>query len=406
MCVLGLGAWHRRRRDRPVAGYQQLCRELAAAGPGTFGELDSVGARSVLRRCSGAWFGAAGRRRAGESLVRFPRRRRRLLPVRWYRGTFTLDGRRLRLPTAAGCAPLWLRLDREIPYPPGQVRSVTLLHQGARLFVEVAAEVAVAVYPHGDEPDPARVAGVDLGIIYPYAVAGPGGQALLVSGRAIRAEHRTHLCDTRARRRAVARRAPAPGQRGSPVAQDPPPHPAGRGPAPPPHPPDRARGRQHRHRPGGGPPGRHPDRRRPPRCPCTRMPAGGTTCGCAGGRSAAPSPSSRTRPPRPASPCTRSTNAAPPRPAPAAGGASPNHRAGPCPAHTAAIRATATLPRRPPSPPAPPVAHPPPRYPRAWSRTIEPDDTYPVPDHPGVTPAAPNRGVRISWPAAARPTRT
>jgi transposase len=60
-----------------------------------------------------------------------------------------------------------------------------------------------------------RVAGVDLGIIHPYAVAGPDGQALLVSGRAIRAEHHLHLQDTKARRRAVARRAPRPGQRGS-----------------------------------------------------------------------------------------------------------------------------------------------------------------------------------------------
>jgi transposase len=59
------------------------------------------------------------------------------------------------------------------------------------------------------------VAGVDLGIIHPYAVAGPDGQALLVSGRAIRAEHHLHLKDTKARRRAVARRAPKPGQRGS-----------------------------------------------------------------------------------------------------------------------------------------------------------------------------------------------
>jgi putative transposase len=46
-------------------------------------------------------------------------------------------------------------------------------------------------------------------------VAGPGGQALLVSGRAIRAEHRMHLADTKARARAVARRAPKPGQKGS-----------------------------------------------------------------------------------------------------------------------------------------------------------------------------------------------
>jgi transposase len=56
---------------------------------------------------------------------------------------------------------------------------------------------------------------VDLGIIHPYAVAGPGGQGLLVSGRAIRAEHRMHLADRKARARTVARRAPKPGQKGS-----------------------------------------------------------------------------------------------------------------------------------------------------------------------------------------------
>jgi hypothetical protein len=49
----------------PLAGYQELCRELSAAGPGTFGELDSVGARSVLRRFSDAWFSAAKRRNTG-----------------------------------------------------------------------------------------------------------------------------------------------------------------------------------------------------------------------------------------------------------------------------------------------------------------------------------------------------
>ena len=60
-----------------------------------------------------------------------------------------------------------------------------------------------------------RLAGVDLGVIHPYACTGPGGQMLLVSGRAIRAECRQHLRDARARHRAVARRAPRPGQRGS-----------------------------------------------------------------------------------------------------------------------------------------------------------------------------------------------
>ena len=79
----------------------------------------------------------------------------------------------------------------------------------------MTAEVPVATYPDGEAPDPGRVAGVDLGIIHPYAAAGPDGELLLVSGRAIRAECRQHLRDARARGRAVARRAPKPGQRGS-----------------------------------------------------------------------------------------------------------------------------------------------------------------------------------------------
>ena len=115
--VLELNQWRRRRQDAPLAGYQELYRELAASGPGTFGELDSTGARSVLRRYSDAWFAAAKRRKAGDTLARYPRRRRALVPVRWYAGTFTLDGRALRLPTAKGCLPLLVRLDRDIPYP-------------------------------------------------------------------------------------------------------------------------------------------------------------------------------------------------------------------------------------------------------------------------------------------------
>jgi putative transposase len=214
-CVLELNAWRRARQDAPLVGYQALCRELAAAGPGCFGELDSTGARSVLRRYSDAWFAAAARRKNGDSSARFPRRRRAMMPVRWYHGTFVLEGRRLRIPVARGCPPLQVRLDRELPYPPESVRSVTLLYDAGRLWVDVTAEVPVIAYPSGAEPDPGRVAGVDLGIIHPYAVAGPDGQALLVSGRAIRAEHHLHLKDTKARRRAVARRAPKPGQRGS-----------------------------------------------------------------------------------------------------------------------------------------------------------------------------------------------
>ena len=127
-CVLELNAWRRARQDRPLASYQALCRELAASGPGTFGELDSVGARSVLRRYSDAWFAAAKRRMEGDRTARFPRRRRALVPLRWYHGTFTLQGRRLRIPVTCGWPALWVRLDRNLPYPPEQVRSVTLLY--------------------------------------------------------------------------------------------------------------------------------------------------------------------------------------------------------------------------------------------------------------------------------------
>jgi transposase len=213
--VLQLNRWRRQRGARPLAGFQELCRELAAAGPGTFGELDSAGARSVLRRYSDAWFAAASRRAAGDQAARFPRRKRGLVPVRWYHGTFALDGRMLRLPTTRGCPPLVVRLDRDIPYLAGHVRSVTLGYANGRLYLDVTAEVPVATYSPGQGPDPARVAGVDLGVIHPFAVAGPDGEGLLVSGRAIRAEHRQHLRDSKARRRAAACRAPTPGQRGS-----------------------------------------------------------------------------------------------------------------------------------------------------------------------------------------------
>src|SRR5215475_13916747 len=93
VCVLEINTWRWARQDRPLVSYQELCRELAAAGPGTFGELDTEGARSVLRRYSDAWFAAAQRRRSGDGRARFPRRRRALMPVRWYHGTFALTGR-------------------------------------------------------------------------------------------------------------------------------------------------------------------------------------------------------------------------------------------------------------------------------------------------------------------------
>ncbi|MEV0401332.1 hypothetical protein [Actinoallomurus sp. NPDC050550] len=90
-CALDMNRWRRRRGLPTVVSYQALCRELSAAGPGTFGELDTIGARSVPRRYSDAWFATAKRRKDGDASVRFPRRKRRLMPVRYYHGTFTLE---------------------------------------------------------------------------------------------------------------------------------------------------------------------------------------------------------------------------------------------------------------------------------------------------------------------------
>jgi hypothetical protein len=223
--VLDMNRWQRQRGLRPLVSYQRLCRELAAAGPGTFGELDSQGARSVLRRYSDAWFTAARRRAGGGWLVRFPRRKRRLMPVRYYHGTFTLDGRWLRLPVARGCAPLWVRLGRDVPYPAERVRSVTLVNEGGWLFVEVTAEVPLAVYPPGQAPDPGRVAGVDLGVIHPYAAAGPatGSDALPVAITHHRAgRHLPGAAPSRRDPRRRPRHGTPPGSLGQPRPAPPP----------------------------------------------------------------------------------------------------------------------------------------------------------------------------------------
>ena len=138
------------------------------------------------------------------------------MPVRWYHGTFTLTGRILRLPAARGCPPLQIRLARPVPYPDTAIRAVTLLFVDGRLHVDVTAELPITASPPGQGPDPARAAGIDLGIIHPFAaVTADRATALLVSGRAIRAEHRLHLADTKARRRATATRTPGKGERGS-----------------------------------------------------------------------------------------------------------------------------------------------------------------------------------------------
>jgi transposase len=140
-----------------ISNYQALCRGLTRMG--SFGELSMVGARSVLRRYSDAWFQAAKRRKVGQQDAGFPRCKRALVPVRFYHGTFLLDGNRVRLPVAKGQPELWVRLARPLPYPPEQVRAVTLLADGGRLWLAVTA--AIPVQHH--DLDPGRMAGVDLG---------------------------------------------------------------------------------------------------------------------------------------------------------------------------------------------------------------------------------------------------
>jgi IS605 OrfB family transposase len=206
--LLDTNRQRRQQGQRPVTGYQALCRQLTSTGP--FGELSMVGARSVLRRYSDAWFQAAKRRKAGQLDAGFPRRKRALVPVRFYNGTFTIQGQRVRLPVARGQPELRVRLARPPPYPTEQVRAVTLLADGGRLWLAVTA--AVPIQQHDLDPD--RVAGVDLGIIHPYAVVTEQA-GLLVSGRKIRADSYLQLEDQKARHAKAARRAPKPGQRGS-----------------------------------------------------------------------------------------------------------------------------------------------------------------------------------------------
>ena len=59
----------------------------------------------MIRRYSEEWFEAAKRRQAGQRSG-FPRRKRALIAVRYYHGTFRIDGDRLRLPVRRGSAPL------------------------------------------------------------------------------------------------------------------------------------------------------------------------------------------------------------------------------------------------------------------------------------------------------------
>lgn len=204
--LIDLNAVRFRRQARPIFGYAELCREVAGT---PVGELSATAIRSVAKRYSEACLETARRKRRGER-ARYPRRRKALVALRWYAGTFELGHRRVRVSVAHGAAECWLRLGRDIPYPTETLRSVTLVAEAGRLYLDVTAEVAVEDH----DLDPGRVAGVDPGIIHPFAVVGDD-EALVVSGRAVRAEERLHLADTKARAARMGRKAPRRGQRGS-----------------------------------------------------------------------------------------------------------------------------------------------------------------------------------------------
>jgi IS605 OrfB family transposase len=195
-----------RRHAKPIFGYRDWCGEIASV---RVGELSVAAMRSVVRRYSDACFVTAARKRAGER-ARYPRRKRGLVPLRWSSGTFKVECQRVRLSVAEGAPECWVRLARPIPYPIESLRSVTLLVDAGRLVLDVTA--GLDVQDHDLDPD--RVAGVDLGIIHPIA-ASTAEQGLLVSGRALRAEERLHLADTKARDRKMAPKKPRRGQRGS-----------------------------------------------------------------------------------------------------------------------------------------------------------------------------------------------
>ncbi|TML43758.1 MAG: hypothetical protein E6G27_00685, partial [Actinobacteria bacterium] len=132
-----------RRGAGPVADFVALCRELTGV---RVAELPRTCAEGVARRYSDAWFEANRRRRAGE-VARYPRRKKSLVPVRFRAGQFALDGARVRLQTARGAPPLVVRLARALPYPPAQVRAVTLLIDAGRVVLDVTAEIDVGPAP-------------------------------------------------------------------------------------------------------------------------------------------------------------------------------------------------------------------------------------------------------------------
>jgi hypothetical protein len=182
---------------------EQMWPDQKAHGP--FGELMADCAQDVTKAWSAALFETLKRKKKGEQ-ARLPLRKHWVVPVTWRKGRFDLvapaggQRARVRLGTAQGHPDLVLALSHDHPYDPGQVRAVRLFGEAGELFIDITAWVAVAKA----EVMPLKVAGVDPGIIHPLAIAA-GDQALLISGRAVRAEEFLHLEDQKGRQKKMAR---------------------------------------------------------------------------------------------------------------------------------------------------------------------------------------------------------
>ena len=267
----------------------------------------------VIRSCAGSWR-RPGRARSGSwtppgrgrccaatatpgspppnaarpaSVGPVPAAQRRLMPVRYYHGTFTLDGQRLRLPVSRGCRAVVGAAGPGGALPAGAGPVGHLADEGGRLFVEVTAEVPVATYPPGAEPGPGPGRRRGSGGHPPVRGRRPGRAraAGVGAGDPRRDPPAPHRHQTPPPGRGAAGRRNR-GRRVAAVAEAPGPAAQTRGPAPAPGPAGPARGRQDRHRLGRAAPGRHAGGRRPARRAGPARPGGGTTCGSGTGGSA------------------------------------------------------------------------------------------------------------------------
>jgi IS605 OrfB family transposase len=192
----------------------QLWPDQKAHGP--FGDLSAHCAQDITKAWSSAYFEAI-RRKLGLRAA-LPLKKHHLVPVTWRKGEFTLvpsTGRtraRVELATRRRTEKLVLALSHDHPYDCELVRCVRLVSQAGELFLDLTAWVALSPVELTSGP----VAGVDPGIIHPLALS-CGSKALLISGRASRAEEFLHLEDSKARaKKASTRRAPLRARPGSP----------------------------------------------------------------------------------------------------------------------------------------------------------------------------------------------